>query len=71
MERLSANIAQYLSRTRKARGHSLDKVAELTGVSKGMLSQIEKSASKPTVTVLWKIANGPQIPFTSLLEYRT
>lgn len=70
MERLSANIAQNLSRIRKTRGLSLDKVAELTGVSKGMLSQIEKGVSNPTVSILWKIANGLQLSFTSLLEDR-
>nr|MDH3162962.1 helix-turn-helix domain-containing protein [Bacillus licheniformis] len=40
----------------------------MTGVSKGMLAQIEKGSSSPTITTLWKIANGPQVSFTSLAE---
>lgn len=71
MERLSVNIAQNLSRIRKTRGLSLDKVSELTGVSKGMIAQIEKGTSNPTVSVMWKIANGLQLSFTSLLEDQT
>lgn len=35
-------IGSNLAQIRKTRGLSLDKVAELTGVSKGMLAQIEK-----------------------------
>jgi Predicted transcriptional regulators len=68
VERLTSNIANNLSRIRKARGLSLDKVAELTGVSKAMISQIEKGSVNPTITVMWKIVNGLQLSFTSLLE---
>jgi len=64
----AGNIAANLGRIRKARGLSLDRVAELTGVSKAMISQIEKGQSNPTISILWKIVNGLQITFTSLLE---
>jgi len=47
---------------------SLDKLAELTGVSKSMLGQIERGDSSPTISVVWKIANGLKISFTALLE---
>jgi quercetin dioxygenase-like cupin family protein len=33
-----------------------------------MLSQIEKGVTNPTVTLIWKIATGLQVSFTSLLE---
>ncbi len=39
----------------------------MTGVSKSMLRQIETGKSSPTITTLWKIANGLRISFTSLL----
>lgn len=71
MDNIGDNIAYNLSRIRKSKGLSLDKVSELTGVSKGMLSQIEKGASSPTVAVLWKIATGLQLNFTALLEERS
>ena len=35
---------------------SLDRLAEMIGVSKSMLGQIEHGASSPTIAVVWKIA---------------
>jgi len=57
-----------MSKIRKARGLSLDQVSQLTNVSKGMLAQIEKGTSNPSISILWKIANGLHVSFTSLLE---
>ncbi|WHH61085.1 XRE family transcriptional regulator [Petroclostridium sp. X23] len=69
MENLNSIIAVNLKCIRDKRKLSLDKVAELTGVSKSMLGQIERQESNPTITTLWKIANGLKISFTSLLNY--
>ena len=33
-----------------------------------MLSQIERGDANPTITVLWKIANGFKVSFTALTE---
>ncbi|GAB7388774.1 helix-turn-helix domain-containing protein [Bacillaceae bacterium] len=68
MEPVQRRIARNLQRIRKSRGLSLDKVAELTGVSKAMLGQIERGESNPTVTTLWKIANGLNVSFSSFVE---
>jgi XRE family transcriptional regulator, regulator of sulfur utilization len=64
---LSLQIGQRLRFHRQQRQLSLDELAELTTVSKPMLSQIERGTSNPTVSVLWKIANGLQIPIASFL----
>ncbi|MFT8319644.1 MAG: XRE family transcriptional regulator [Bacillus sp. (in: firmicutes)] len=64
MQSITNTIGQNLENLRKKRGYSLDKVAELTGVSKGMLAQIEKGKSNPTVSILWKIAMGLQVSFS-------
>jgi len=64
---LSAQIGQRLRFYRQQRNLSLDEVAELTGVSKPMLGQIERGTSNPTVAVLWKIAAGLQVPIASFL----
>ena len=64
------NIGKNLNNVRKRRRLSLDKVAELTGVSKAMLGQIERGESTPTVNVLWKIATGLKVSFSSLLANR-
>ena len=49
-------------------GITLDMLAEVTGVSKPMLGQIERGQSSPTVNTLWKIATGMKIPFSSFLQ---
>ena len=51
---------------REERGLSLEKLSRLADVSKSMLGQIERGESSPTINVLWKIANGLKIPFSSL-----
>lgn len=61
-------VARNLKTVRETKKLSLDSVAKLTGVSKSMLGQIERGEVNPTITVLWKIANGLKISFTSLLD---
>lgn len=68
MDAMSSMIAANLKRIRKEKKLSLDNAAELTGVSKSMLGQIERGESSPTVATLWKIATGLHISFTALLE---
>jgi transcriptional regulator with XRE-family HTH domain len=61
-------IAENLKRLRLERNFSLGRLAELSGVSKVMLSQIEKGDTNPTINIIWKIANGLKVPYTALLE---
>lgn len=68
MDAMSSTISANLKRIRKEKKMSLDTVAEMTGVSKSMLGQIERGESSPTVSTLWKIATGLHISFTALLE---
>lgn len=65
---IHAKIGRNLQTIRKSRSLSLDQVAELTGVSKAMIGQIERGDSNPTITILWKIVNGLHLSFTSLIE---
>lgn len=62
-------ISENLRNIRLKMNYSLDRVSELTGISKSMLGQIERGESTPTVTTLWKISNGMKISFSSLMEY--
>ena len=62
-------LGEKLKATRNEMGLSLSEVSSLTGVSKTMLSQIERSESIPTIATVWKIANGLKIKFETLLEY--
>ncbi|WP_419160619.1 helix-turn-helix domain-containing protein [Rossellomorea sp. BNER] len=68
MDKFPEQIGFNIRRLRKERGLSLNNVAETTGVSKAMIGQIERGESNPTVAVLWKIANGLKVSFTSLLK---
>ena len=45
-------------------------MAELTGVSKSMLRQIQTGRSSPTIATIWKIANGLRLSFTTLISKR-
>ncbi|NUU62309.1 helix-turn-helix domain-containing protein [Paenibacillus agri] len=65
---INISISKNVSRIRKERKLSLDQTAELTGVSKAMLGQIERGETNPTVTTLWKIANGLHVSFSSLIK---
>ena len=68
MEQSIEAIAGNLKALREARGLSLDQLADLTGVSKSMLRQIETGKSSPTIATIWKVANGLHVSFTSLLS---
>lgn len=61
-------IAARVRAIRTQRQLTLDAAAALTGVSRSMLAQIEKGEVNPTISVLWKIANGYKVSFTSLME---
>lgn len=61
-------VAENVKRARMQRKLTLDAAAALTDVSRSMLAQIEKGSVNPTISVLWKIANGYKVPFTSLVE---
>lgn len=61
-------IAANLKHIREERHLSLTQLAERAGVSKVILSQIEKGDSNPTINTIWKITGALQLPYTSLLE---
>ncbi|MFD1674755.1 helix-turn-helix domain-containing protein [Alicyclobacillus fodiniaquatilis] len=68
MEAIHIKVGRNLQRIRQQRRLSLEKTADLTGVSKGMLHQIERGETQPTVTTLWKIAIGLNTSFSSFLK---
>ncbi|MCT2388741.1 helix-turn-helix domain-containing protein [Erwinia pyrifoliae] len=67
MDRLQHHLAQTLKAQRATRGWSLTQAAQMTGVSKAMLGQIERAESSPTIATLWKIASGFNLPFSSFI----
>ncbi|MGN0708782.1 MAG: helix-turn-helix domain-containing protein [Anaerovoracaceae bacterium] len=65
---IQSSIADNLKEIRKKKQLTLDEASRLTGVSRSMLSAIEKGDTNPTISVLWKIANGYKVKFTSLID---
>lgn len=68
MKEIHEVVAINLKSYRTSHQLTLDNVSHLTGVSKTMLGQIERQESIPTITTLWKIANGLKISFTELIR---
>ncbi|WP_442907481.1 helix-turn-helix domain-containing protein [Kaistia sp. MMO-174] len=65
---LAALVGRNLRRLRTRRGHSLERLAKLSGVSRAMLSQIETGKSAPTINLLWKVATALGVPFATLMN---
>ena len=64
---LGRQVATRVRELRRARGMSLETLAQASGVSRAALSQIETCKSSPTLGVLWKIAAGFGVPFSELI----
>ncbi|CAM4028465.1 DNA-binding protein [Bacillus manliponensis] len=69
MEEIHLILARNLKAIREKEKLSLEKVSQLSGVSKAMIGQIERGESSPTLTTIWKIANGLKVSFTSLINH--
>lgn len=62
------HLATRLKEARTAQGLSLEAVAKLSGVSRSMVSQIERGESSPTIATLWNLTRALQVDFAGLLE---
>lgn len=65
---LTAAVAGHVRALRTARGWSLDELAGRSGVSKGMLVQIEAARTNPSVGTLVRIADAFGVTIARLLE---
>lgn len=63
---ISETISRNIKRIRQERNLTLDDLAILTGVSKSMLSEIERCTKSPTISVLEKICYGINVPLAQL-----
>ena len=70
-QELKRRVGENLSRLRKSRGLSLERLAVLAGVSRAMLGQVEAGESAPTISFLWKVARGLDVRFADLLGDET
>ena len=67
---LAPVVGGNLRRLRTRRGLSLERLAQISGVSRAMLGQIELGQSAPTINVLWKISSALGVPFSALITAR-
>ncbi|MBA3818804.1 MAG: helix-turn-helix domain-containing protein [Deltaproteobacteria bacterium] len=68
---LAPVVGGNLRRLRTRRGLSLERLAQISGVSRAMLGQIELGQSAPTINVMWKIARALEVTFSALISART
>ncbi|WP_299413937.1 XRE family transcriptional regulator [uncultured Sulfitobacter sp.] len=67
-ETILVQLPNRLKDARRAQGLSLDAVAKLSGVSRSMVSQIERGESSPTIATLWNLTRALQVDFAGLLD---
>ncbi|WBS05784.1 XRE family transcriptional regulator [Pseudoduganella sp. SL102] len=60
-------VGAALQRLRLARGLTLEDVSRIAGVSKSMLSQIEREKANPTIAITWRLANALGVAIGELL----
>ena len=58
MKNINTNIGKNLKRIRKLRGLTIDALATSSGVSKSMISEIERGIRNPSITIIWSLANA-------------
>ena len=65
---IHTRIAQRVRDLRAARGLSLEALAQASGVSRSMISLIERAESSPTAVVLERLAMGLGVSLASLFD---
>ncbi len=61
-------VGEALAQLRAKRQLTLDELSRRAGVSKSMLSQIERNQANPTVAVVWRLATALGVELSELLE---
>lgn len=61
-------IGHKIRMIRKERGFTLEIMASKTGLSKGLLSQVERGISQPSLDSLWKITKALESPIIHFFE---
>ncbi|MDB5908812.1 MAG: DNA-binding protein [Massilia sp.] len=64
-------VGATLQRLRLARGLTLEDLSRIAGVSKSMLSQIEREKANPTIAITWRLANALGVAIGELLTAET
>src|SRR5262245_51552453 len=65
---VSAAIARNVRALRTGHGWSLDALAQRSGVSKGLLVQIERGASNPSIGTLTRLCEALDVTIAQLVD---
>lgn len=68
-ELITQALARNLKRLRGDRGHTLDALAARSGVSRGMIVQIEQGRTNPSVGTVVRLADALGVSIARLLDY--
>ena len=61
-------VGQEIQRLRLEQNFTLDQLAAKSGVSKSILSQIERDRSNPTLATIWRITKALESPLENVLS---
>jgi transcriptional regulator with XRE-family HTH domain len=61
-------IGKKIKKLRQEKGFTLQELSEKTGLSKGLISQIENEQVSPPISTLMKIANGLSVEISYFFE---
>lgn len=67
VEPLNTQVCEQIRQLRRRRGWTLEQVASLSGVSRSMLSQVERGAANPTLAVAFRIAQAFGVSLSDLV----
>lgn len=69
LDQFSQSLARNLKHWRAARGLTLDALAARSGVSRGMIIQIEQARTNPSVGTTVKLADALGVSIATLLDF--
>lgn len=67
-EAINENLGRRVKKLRTDRGWSLEELATASGVSRSMLSEVEREKANPTLTVTFRIARAFGLTLQELIE---
>lgn len=68
VDSINENLGRRVKKLRADRGWSLEELAAASGVSRSMLSEIERERANPTLSVTYRIATAFDLSLQDLLE---
>ena len=68
VDAINENLGRRVKKLRADRGWSLEELATASGVSKSMLSEIEREKANPTLSVTYRIARAFGLNLQELIE---